>query len=139
MDFWQLRLITRWRIQERVKEQFQAFEIGLFEMIPRELLSVFDEGDLELLIGGISEIDVDDWQKHTEYRNYTKDDPAVQFFWQWVRSLDGEKKSRLLQFSTGTSRIPVNGFRDLQGSDGPRKFTIEKAGEPDSLPKSHTW
>jgi E3 ubiquitin-protein ligase NEDD4 len=55
-----------------------------------------------------------------------------------MSSWDSEKKSRLLQFVTGTSRIPVNGFKDLQGSDGPRRFTIEKAGEIDSLPKSHT-
>ena len=49
-----------------------------------------------------------------------------------------EKRSRLLQFTTGTSRTPVNGFRDLQGSDGPRKFTIEKAGAAGALPKTHT-
>jgi len=55
-----------------------------------------------------------------------------------VRSWDGEQKSRLLQFTTGTSRIPVNGFKDLQGSDGPRRFTIEKAGEITNLPKAHT-
>jgi hypothetical protein len=54
------------------------------------------------------------------------------------RSWPAEKKSRLLQFTTGTSRIPVNGFKDLQGSDGPRRFTIEKAGEVTQLPKSHT-
>jgi hypothetical protein len=47
-------------------------------------------------------------------------------------------QSRLLQFTTGTSRIPVNGFKDLQGSDSPRRFTIEKAGEVTQLPKSHT-
>lgn len=58
---------------------------------------------------------------------------------QCVRSWDSEQKSRLLQFTTGTSRIPVNGFKDLQGSDGPRRFTIEKAGEINQLPKSHTW
>jgi hypothetical protein len=32
----------------------------------------------------------------------------------------------------------VNGFKDLQGSDGPRRFTIEKSGDPSQLPKSHT-
>jgi HECT-domain (ubiquitin-transferase) len=32
----------------------------------------------------------------------------------------------------------VNGFKDLQGSDGPRRFTIEKAGDSNQLPKSHT-
>ncbi len=33
----------------------------------------------------------------------------------------------------------MNGFKDLQGSDGPRRFTIEKSGPEKSLPKSHTW
>jgi E3 ubiquitin-protein ligase NEDD4 len=55
-----------------------------------------------------------------------------------VRSWPDEKKSRLLQFATGTSRIPVNGFKDLQGSDGPRRFTIEKSGDVNGLVKSHT-
>jgi len=63
---------------------------------------------------------------------------VVQNFWKVIRSWDAEQKSRLLQFATGTSRIPVNGFKDLQGSDGPRRFTIEKSGEEAQLPKSHT-
>ncbi|KAK6091080.1 NEDD4 E3 ubiquitin-protein ligase, partial [Batrachochytrium dendrobatidis] len=91
-----------------------------------------------LLIGGIADIDVDDWKKHTDYRGYTEDDEVIQWFWKSVQSWDSEKKARLLQFVTGTSRIPVNGFKDLQGSDGPRRFTIEKTGEIESLPKSHT-
>lgn len=94
---------------------------------------------MELLIGGIADIDVDDWKKHTDYRGYTENDEVIQNFWKCIRSWDAEQKSRLLQFATGTSRIPVNGFKDLQGSDGPRRFTIEKAGEPNQLPKSHTW
>lgn len=65
-------------------------------------------------------------------------DEVIQWFWQVIRSWPTERKSRLLQFATGTSRIPVNGFKDLQGSDGPRRFTIEKSGDPGQLPKSHT-
>ena len=65
-------------------------------------------------------------------------DDVIQWFWKILRSWPAEKKSRLLQFATGTSRIPVNGFKDLQGSDGPRRFTIEKSGDPNGLPKSHT-
>ena len=45
-----------------------------------------------------------------------------------LRSRPSERKARLLQFTTVTSRVPVNGFKDLQGSDGPRRFTIEKSG-----------
>ncbi|KAK3350156.1 hypothetical protein B0T25DRAFT_459009 [Lasiosphaeria hispida] len=131
-------LMVKWRIEKRISEQFQAFKEGFQELIPQDLINVFDERELELLIGGIAEIDVDDWKKHTDYRGYTESDEVIQYFWQTVRSWDGEQKSRLLQFTTGTSRIPVNGFKDLQGSDGPRRFTIEKAGEINNLPKAHT-
>ncbi|KAI9889943.1 MAG: hypothetical protein M1814_004666 [Vezdaea aestivalis] len=131
-------LITEWRIQKRVSEQFDAFISGFSELIPPDPVNVFDERELELLIGGIADIDVDDWKKHTDYRGYTESDEVISYFWKCIRSWDAEQKSRLLQFATGTSRIPVNGFKDLQGSDGPRRFTIEKAGDVSQLPKSHT-
>ncbi|KAJ3867740.1 hypothetical protein EV359DRAFT_78243 [Lentinula novae-zelandiae] len=130
--------IVDYRISKRVKEQFDAFMSGFSELIPQDLITVFDERELELLIGGMSEIDVDDWLKFTDYRGYEMTDEVIQWFWKCVRSWPPERKSRLLQFATGTSRIPVNGFKDLQGSDGPRRFTIEKSGDPSQLPKSHT-
>ena len=133
------RLVTEWKIQKRVEEQFNAFITGFNELIPADLVNVFDERELELLVGGIADIDVDDWKKHTDYRGYQEQDQVIQDFWKVIRTWDAEQKSRLLQFATGTSRIPVNGFKDLQGSDGPRRFTIEKAGEIVALPKSHTW
>ena len=80
----------------------------------------------------------DDWTKFTDYRGYEKTDQVIEWFWQCIRSWPTERKSRLLQFTTGTSRVPVNGFKDLQGSDGPRRFTIEKSGDPLGLPRSHT-
>lgn len=131
--------MTEWKIQKRVSEQFNSFLTGFNELIPGELVNVFDERELELLIGGIADIDVDDWKKHTDYRGYQEQDEVIQNFWKVIRTWDAEQKSRLLQFATGTSRIPVNGFKDLQGSDGPRRFTVEKAGEIGALPKSHTW
>ncbi|KAJ5939469.1 hypothetical protein N7466_002603 [Penicillium verhagenii] len=133
-----IELVTEWKIVKRVEEQFNAFMSGFNELIPADLVNVFDERELELLIGGIADIDVEDWKKHTDYRGYQEQDEVIQNFWKIVRTWDAEQKSRLLQFTTGTSRIPVNGFKDLQGSDGPRRFTIEKSGDPVALPKSHT-
>ena len=151
-----ISLVVEYRISRRVKDQFDAFMSGFSELIPQELINVFDERELELLIGGMSEIDVyvrscslpviynlmlscrDDWTKFTDYRGYEVNDEVIQWFWKCIRSWPPERKSRLLQFATGTSRIPVNGFKDLQGSDGPRRFTIEKSGDPSQLPKSHT-
>ncbi|KAJ2315603.1 NEDD4 E3 ubiquitin-protein ligase [Coemansia sp. RSA 2704] len=133
-----VQLSVQYRVCDRIKEQFEAFQAGFHELIPEDLIQVFDERELELLIGGLAEIDMDDWKKHTDYRGYTESDQVVQWFWKFVAEMDSEHQTRLLQFTTGTSRIPVNGFKDLQGSDGPRRFTIEKSGDIVALPKSHT-
>ncbi|KAJ1654727.1 hypothetical protein IWQ61_005394 [Dispira simplex] len=133
-----VELVTNWKIRGRIQDQLEAFLEGFYQLIPKDLIVVFDERELELLVGGIAEIDLEDWKKHTDYRGYTESDQVIQWFWQCVHSWDSETKARLLQFTTGTSRIPVNGFKDLQGSDGPRRFTIEKSGDVSQLPKSHT-
>ncbi|MCO5600909.1 hypothetical protein L7F22_055026 [Adiantum nelumboides] len=93
-------LMTEWRIVRRVEEQFKAFISGFTELIPQDLINVFDERELELLIGGMSEIDVDDWKRFTDYRGFTEQDEVVQWFWQCVRAWPPERKSRLLQFAT---------------------------------------
>jgi E3 ubiquitin-protein ligase NEDD4 len=76
--------MTKWKIQDRVKEQFNAFAEGFNQLIPQELITVFDERELELLIGGLAEIDVDDWKKHTDYRSYTEQDEVIQWFWKVI-------------------------------------------------------
>ncbi|KAJ3112147.1 NEDD4 E3 ubiquitin-protein ligase [Physocladia obscura] len=133
-----VQLYCEWRIAKRVEEQFRAFQQGFNEIVPQDMITVFNPSELELLIGGLAEVDMDDWMKNTDYRGYTENDETVKMFWKMVKDWDNEKKANLLQFVTGTSRIPVNGFKDLQGSDGPRRFCIERTGEIDSLPKSHT-
>jgi E3 ubiquitin-protein ligase NEDD4 len=131
-------LVVAHRIAGRITEQFRAFMEGLGDVLPLDLLRVFDEHELELLIGGMTEIDMDDWTRFTDYRGYEKTDRVIEWFWACLRSWPAERKAHLLQFTTGTSRVPVNGFKDLQGSDGPRRFTIEKSGDPSGLPRSHT-
>lgn len=58
---------------------------------------------------------------------------------QIVLSFNNEMRARLLQFVTGTSRVPMNGFKELYGSNGPQLFTVEKWGTPDNFPRAHTW
>ena len=63
----------------------------------------------------MQEYDIDDWQRNTVYRNYAKTSKQVMWFWQAVRSYDHEGRARLLQFVTGTCRLPVGGFAELIG------------------------
>jgi hypothetical protein len=41
---------------------------GFGEVIPLYYLKIFDEGELELLMCGIGNVDVKDWKDHTAYK-----------------------------------------------------------------------
>ncbi|KAM8946864.1 NEDD4-like E3 ubiquitin-protein ligase WWP2 [Pelodytes ibericus] len=133
-----IMLLTDWRFTRGVEEQTNAFLDGFNEVAPLEWLRYFDEKELELMLCGMQEIDMNDWQKNTIYRHYTKNSKQVQWFWQVVKEMDNEKRIRLLQFVTGTCRLPVGGFTELIGSNGPQKFCIDKVGKETWLPRSHT-
>uniref|UniRef100_A0A1I8FKZ3 HECT-type E3 ubiquitin transferase n=1 Tax=Macrostomum lignano TaxID=282301 RepID=A0A1I8FKZ3_9PLAT len=70
--------------------------------------------------------------------DYDPNHPVIINFCAPVYSFNNETRARLLQFVTGTSRVPMNGFSELWGSNGPQKFTIERWGSPDQLPRAHT-
>ncbi|XP_065153967.2 NEDD4-like E3 ubiquitin-protein ligase WWP2 [Paramisgurnus dabryanus] len=131
-------LLTDWRFTRGVEEQTKAFLDGFNEVVPLEWLRYFDEKELELMLCGMQEIDLSDWQKNTIYRHYTKNSKQIHWFWQVVKEMDNEKRIRLLQFVTGTCRLPVGGFAELIGSNGPQKFCIDKVGKETWLPRSHT-
>ncbi|XP_067232571.1 E3 ubiquitin-protein ligase NEDD4-like isoform X15 [Chanodichthys erythropterus] len=132
-------LVIQWRFVNRVQKQMNAFLEGFTELIPIDLIKIFDENELELLMCGLGDVDVNDWRQHTVYKNgYCPNHPVIQWFWKAVLLMDAEKRIRLLQFVTGTSRVPMNGFAELYGSNGPQLFTIEQWGTPDKLPRAHT-
>ena len=56
-----------------------------------------------------------------------------------MHSFPDELRLRFLQFVTGTSRVPMNGFAELQGSGGCQKFTIQSLNDFTKLPIAHTW
>ena len=43
---------------------------------------------------------------------------------QFVKEMDNEKRMRLLQFVTGTCRLPVGGFADLMGMQSRESLTL---------------
>jgi hypothetical protein len=119
----------KYRMVERVKPQLCELLLGFYDVIPEPLLTVFDFQELELLMCGLPEIDLDDWKENTEYSGEYDDigfdHEVCKWFWEVVTDFDQEMKARLLQFVTGTSGVPSRGFGVLQGNDGNiRKFTI---------------
>lgn len=151
-----VRLVVEHKLLSSVKVQMESFlkgklidgrfssdcmliEIGFHEIIPAELIAIFNEQELELLISGLPDIDIDDWKSNTEYHNYNPSSQQIQWFWRALRSFDKEERAKLLQFVTGTSKVPLNGFKELEGMNGVNRFNIHRDyGNKDRLPSSHT-
>ncbi|XP_049854863.1 E3 ubiquitin-protein ligase SMURF2 isoform X2 [Schistocerca gregaria] len=137
-----VKLYVNYRFMRGIEQQFLALQKGFTELIPNNLLRAFDERELELIIGGLGSIDITDWRNHTRLKHCTPETPVVKWFWQIVEEYSEEMRARLLQFVTGSSRVPLQGFKALQGSTGaagPRLFTIHVIDAPlENLPKAHT-
>ncbi|XP_042384907.1 E3 ubiquitin-protein ligase UPL1-like [Zingiber officinale] len=122
-----------------IRPQINAFMEGFNELIPKDLISIFNDKEFELLISGLPDIDLDDLRTNTEYSGYSNASPVIQWFWEVVQGFSKEDKARFLQFVTGTSKVPLEGFSALQGISGSQRFQIHKAyGSPHHLPSAHT-
>ncbi|PNF38568.1 hypothetical protein B7P43_G04044, partial [Cryptotermes secundus] len=119
-----ISLIIHWRFVSRVQDQMNAFLQGFCGLVPLKYVKIFDEHELELLMCGIQNIDVNDWKKNMMFKGtYDPYHITVQWFWAVVMSFNNEMQARLLQFETGTSRVLMNGFTELYGNNGPQLFT----------------
>ena len=73
------------------------------------------------------------------------DSPQIIWLFEILESYDKHEKALFLQFVTGSSKIPLDGFKSLQGMDGTDPFKVHKVasrrGDTDmnQLPRSHTW
>ncbi|KAF1336541.1 Hect e3 ubiquitin ligase, partial [Globisporangium splendens] len=106
-------------IIDSVAPQLSVFLKGIYEVIPHKLLKLFDYEELNYLLCGTGEIDVDDWEHHTRISLSLEDNKrVVTWFWEIVRAMSGEYRRRLLQFATGCSRVPIVGFKGLTSYDG---------------------
>ena len=133
-------LMTEMRLTTAIRQQIDAFLRGFRELIPADMISIFDAEELELLISGLPDIDILDLRANTLYSGgYTATSPQIKWFWEVVTDFDSADKAKLVQYVTGTSKVPLEGFKSLQGMQGPQKFTITKSFQStDHLPAAHT-
>ncbi len=134
-----VNLVSAYRMTNAVKEQLAAMVQGFEEVIPKETISILNAAELELMISGTPDIDIEDWRANTEYTGFTVGSKQIQWFWDVVRELSKDDLARLLMFCTGTSKVPLEGFSALQGMQGPQRFSIHRQHADDAkLPSAHT-
>jgi E3 ubiquitin ligase SMURF1/2/E3 ubiquitin-protein ligase HUWE1 len=100
-------------------------------VVPKDALAVFDYQELDLLLSGVPDIDLDDWQRHTRYvglfKKLGQKHPAVGWFWEVAKGFNQEERARLLQFTTGNARLPAQGFKALEANGAVTRHTLDSA------------
>ena len=136
-----VQLLSQFIMTSTIESQIKSFLKGFYELIPKDLICLFNELELELLISGLPDINIDDMRRNTEYTGYVYDSPIIQSFWNIVQhKFSQEERALLLQFVTGSSQVPLEGFAALKGMGGPQKFHIVRIpGDSNRLPSAHTW
>ncbi|XP_018576077.1 E3 ubiquitin-protein ligase HUWE1 isoform X3 [Anoplophora glabripennis] len=134
-----VRLVCQMKMTGAIKQQLNSFLEGFYDIIPMRLISIFNEQELELLISGLPNVDIDDLKANTEYHKYQTNSLQIQWFWRALRSFDQADRAKFLQFVTGTSKVPLQGFGALEGMNGVQKFQIHRDDRStDRLPSAHT-
>merc|ERR1712142_35424 len=134
-----IRLVCQMKMTGAIRKQINAFLDGFYDIIPKRLISIFTEQELELLISGLPSIDIDDLKTNTEYHKYQVNSLQIVWFWRALRSFDQTDRAKFLQFVTGSSKVPLQGFGALEGMNGAQKFQIHRDDRStDRLPAAHT-
>lgn len=133
--------MARYRLQIQPHLQTSAFLRGLGTIVSPSWLSMFNQSELQTLVGGtISEVNIPDLRSHTQYGGVYalgsdgREHPSVELFWKVMQGFDDAEKKKVLKFVTSTPRAPLLGFGNLN----PR-FSIRDSGSDQTrLPSTST-
>jgi len=141
--------LVEWRLRTSLRGPIAAMRRGLTIVVPpvvfAEARQMLSSAELCALLAGSRDIDVDDWERNTRtVGGLTPSSREVRMFWGAVRqwALEGHQArlQDLLQFATGSRRVPVGGFAQLVGFNGGKHmFTLAKGVQLSAcaLPTSH--
>ncbi|KAG0234785.1 hypothetical protein BGW41_001008 [Actinomortierella wolfii] len=128
-------LMAHYRLNYQIEAQCRAFFHGLQDLIDPKWLWMFNQQELQVMLGGAqTAIQLDDLKQNVVYSNFSEDDPTIKHFWSVVEDMSEEDRRLLIKFVTSCARPPLLGFKELNP-----KMCIRNAGdEEDRLPTSST-
>jgi hypothetical protein len=128
--------------KEIVESQLESLKKGFLSLIQKNWIKGMTCEELEKAICGENDISLSEWEACTVYKGaYNRDHEVIRWFWDVLGNYPQEDLSKILQFWTGTPRLPVGGFSALEGNRGNESpFTIEfMVFSPTSpFPRAHT-
>ena len=124
-------LYTYYKLIHEIKSQLKQLLKGIYEIIPKEKLSLLTVEDLSKILGGNSQIDIKEIKNYSSYRGFWLDDQVITWFWEILEELDEEKKSKFLFFVSGSYKSSIYGFKNFV-------LCINKVYRKNILPVAHT-
>jgi len=131
-----IKLLYQYHLVESIREQLNALSLGISSLISKDIIYVLDCDELEFLLCGDQEISITDWKDNTHYKGtYHKNHPVIKWFWEVLSNLSSNELEKFLQFCTGSTRVPIEGFKGLTSNNGKLCcFSIEpKAYESEEM------
>lgn len=125
--------VANFKLNQCIQVQTGQFLKGLFHLIKPNWLNMFDPFELQMLISGTSDINLQDWKEHVNYGGYWETDLTIRLFWEVVEEMSAEDQQALVRFVTSASRAPLLGFAALDP-----KFGISRVPDHTRLPTAST-
>jgi len=63
-----VKKVTKHYLLKECSKEMSLFLKGVYEVIPKHVISVLDHEELDLLLNGTPNIDLDDWKMNTSYK-----------------------------------------------------------------------
>lgn len=123
---------VRFRLHE-FDVQLAAMKRGLANIVPISALRLFTWQEVETLVCGKADIDLEYLRKHTRYEGYSESSEVIKSFWRVVATFTPSEKQQLIRFAWGRSRLPP------EGTTWTAEFKITTmSGGDKALPMAHT-
>lgn len=136
-----INYVARHRLDAQPGRVTRAFLAGLGAIIEPAWLSMFNQSELQRLVGGdSSEIDVEDLRRNTAYSGVYvigddgREHPTIEMFWAVMHDLEDAQRRDVLKYVTSTPRAPLLGFSQLS----PRFSIRDSSNDASRLPSAST-
>ena len=121
-----LSLVANYKLNLRFKEQANCFISGFHEILPSNMLALFNRRELHQLIAGLDgSFDISELRQYTRYEGYSDKEEVIQNLWMVLAEFSDTQKADFLKFVMSSRRPPLLGFGHISPPFVIRKVLVE--------------
>ncbi|KHJ49553.1 hypothetical protein D918_00680 [Trichuris suis] len=112
-----VHLMAYHRMHMQIKDQLEAFVRGFHELISPDWLKLFSAEEFQLILSGdVSDIDLHNLRKHTQYfGGFHNNHRVIKWLWEILANdFTADERRLFLKFVTSCSKPPLLGFEYLE-------------------------